>query len=69
MQEDILGTRRTAVPETFVTCARCGQATLVREARVIESDVLSDGTISEFVYICPDCQKAIDAGEKDLPVE
>lgn len=67
MQEDILGTRRTAVSETYVTCARCGNATRLRDARVIQSDVFSD-TLSEYEYICSDCQKALDEGEKDLPL-
>ncbi|GCE26673.1 hypothetical protein KDA_21570 [Dictyobacter alpinus] len=67
MQEDVLGTRRTAVTETYVTCARCGKATRLRYARVIETDVLSEGN-SEYEYICPECQKALASGEKDLPL-
>ncbi|HZR42594.1 MAG TPA: hypothetical protein VFB12_20910 [Ktedonobacteraceae bacterium] len=65
MQEDVLGTRRTAISETYVNCARCGKATRLRYARVIQSNVLSDSN-SEFEYICPECQKALAAGEKDL---
>lgn len=68
MQEDVLGTRRTAVSETYVTCARCGKATRLRYARVIQSDVLSDSK-SEFEYLCPECQKAIANGEKDLTLQ
>ncbi|MBE3561519.1 MAG: hypothetical protein IMW89_20210 [Ktedonobacteraceae bacterium] len=67
MQEDILGTRRTAFSQTYVNCARCGKATRLRYARVIQSDVLSDSH-SEYEYICQDCQKALAAGEKDLPL-
>ncbi len=68
MQEDILGTRRTAISETYVNCMRCGKATRLRHARIIKSDVLSD-TNSEFEYICPECQKALVAGEEeDLPL-
>ena len=67
MQEDILGTRHTIVSETYVSCARCGKATRLRDARIIESDALSD-SLSEFEYICPDCQKALADGEKDLPL-
>ncbi len=67
MQEDVLGTRRAAVSETYVNCARCGKATRLRYARVIQSDVLSD-TKSEFEYICPECQKALASGEKELPL-
>jgi hypothetical protein len=67
MQEDVLGTRRTAVTKTYVTCARCGKATRLRDARVIQSDVLSESN-SEFEYICPECQMALAAGEKDLPL-
>ena len=65
MQEDVLGTRRTAVTETYVTCARCSKATRLRYARVIQSDVLSDSN-SEYEYLCPECQAALAAGEKDL---
>jgi endogenous inhibitor of DNA gyrase (YacG/DUF329 family) len=67
MQEDILGTRRTAISETYVNCARCGKATRRRYARVIQSDVFSDSN-SEFEYLCPECQKALAEGEKDLPL-
>lgn len=67
MQEDILGTRRTAVSETYVNCARCGKPTHLRFATVIQSDVLSESN-SEFEYICPDCQKALANGEKELPL-
>lgn len=67
MQEDILGTRRTAVSETYVMCARCSKATRLRYARIIQSDVLSDSK-SEFEYLCPECQQALANGEKDLPL-
>jgi hypothetical protein len=67
MQEDVLGTRRTAISETYVNCVRCGKAMRLRYARVINSDVLSDSN-SEFEYICPDCQNALNAGEKDIPL-
>jgi DNA-directed RNA polymerase subunit RPC12/RpoP len=67
MQEDVLGTRRTAVTETYVTCARCGKATRLRHAHIIQSDVLSESH-SEFEYLCPECQKALAEGEKDLPL-
>jgi DNA-directed RNA polymerase subunit RPC12/RpoP len=67
MQEDVLGTRRTAIKETYVTCARCSKATRLRDARMVQSDVLSDGK-SDFEYLCPDCQKALASGEKDLPI-
>ncbi len=67
MQEDILGTRRTAISETYVNCATCGKATRLRYTRVIKSNVLSESN-SEFEYICPECQKAPLAGEKDLPL-
>src|ERR1051326_8142884 len=66
VQEDVLGTRRTAVSETYVNCARCNKATRLRYARIIQSDVLSDSH-SEFEYLCPECQKALADGEKDLP--
>ena len=67
MQEDILGLRRTIVSDTYVTCARCGKATRLRYARIIQADVLSDSH-SEFEYLCPECQKALASGEKDLPL-
>ena len=67
MQEDVLGTRLTAISETYVICARCNKTTRLRDARVIQSDVLSD-TNSEFEYLCPECQQALDNGEKDLTI-
>ena len=67
MQEDVLGTRRTAISETYVNCARCNKVTRLRDARVIQSDVLSDSN-SEFEYLCPECLKALADGEKDLPI-
>jgi hypothetical protein len=67
MQEDVLGTRRTAVTETYVNCARCGKITRLRNARIIQSDVLSESH-SEFEYLCPECHKALESGEKDLPI-
>jgi hypothetical protein len=67
MQEDVLGTRLTAISETYVNCARCNKTTRLRDARVIQSDVLSD-TNSEFEYLCPECQQALDNGEKDLTI-
>ena len=68
MQEDVLGTRRTAISETYVLCARCNKATRLRYARVIQSDVLSDSH-SEFEYLCSECDKALANGEKDLAIE
>ena len=65
MQEDILGTRQAAVSETYVNCARCGETTRLRDVQVIQSDVLSESK-SEYEYLCPDCQKALADGEKDL---
>lgn len=67
MQEDILGTRRTAVSETYVNCVRCSKAIRLRYARIINSDVLSDSN-SEFEYICPECQQSLHTGEKDIPL-
>jgi endogenous inhibitor of DNA gyrase (YacG/DUF329 family) len=67
MQEDVLGTRRTAVSEMYVNCARCNKVTGLRNAQIIQSDALSDSH-SEFEYLCPECQKALADGEKDLPV-
>ena len=67
MQEDVLGTRRTAISDPFVTCARCNKATRLRYARIVQSDVLSESN-SEYEYLCPECQKALANGEKDLPI-
>ena len=68
MQEDVLGTRRAVVSETYVTCARCGKTTNRRYAHVIQSNVLSDSK-SDFEYLCPECQNALADGEKDLPLQ
>jgi endogenous inhibitor of DNA gyrase (YacG/DUF329 family) len=67
MQEDVLGTRRTAISQRYVNCARCGKTTRQRDARVIQSNVLSDSN-SEYEYLCPECQQALANGEKDLPL-
>ncbi len=68
MQEDILGTRRTAISDPLVTCARCNKVTRLRNARIIQTDILSESH-SEYEYICPECQKALANGEKDLTPE
>jgi len=65
MQEDVLGTRRTAISDPFVTCARCNKVTRLQYARIVQSDVLSESN-SEYEYLCPECQKALANGEKDL---
>ncbi|GAC1568794.1 MAG: hypothetical protein NVS3B14_19400 [Ktedonobacteraceae bacterium] len=65
MQEDVLGTRRTAISDPLVTCARCNKVTRLRYARIVQSDVLSDSH-SEFEYLCPECQQALADGEKDI---
>jgi hypothetical protein len=67
MQEDVLGTRRSAIVETYVICARCNKATRLRYARIIQSDVLSESH-SEFEYLCPECQQALAEGELDSPL-
>ncbi len=67
MQEDVLGTRKTAITETYVSCARCNKTTRLRYAKLVPSDVLSESR-SEFEYLCPECQKALENGEKDLPL-
>jgi hypothetical protein len=65
MQEDVLGTRRTAISDPIVICARCNKATRLRYARIVQSDVLSESK-SEYEYLCPECQKALAEGEKDI---
>ena len=65
MQEDVLGARRTAISDPFVTCARCNKVTRLRYARIVQSDVLSESN-SEYEYLCPECQKALANGEKDM---
>jgi predicted SprT family Zn-dependent metalloprotease len=65
MQEDVLGTRRTAISDPLVICSRCNKVTRLRYARLVQSDVLSESH-SEYEYLCQECQKALDNGEKDL---
>jgi len=66
MQEDILGTRRTAFSTNYVLCVRCGKPTLRQQARLVDSDALSEER-SEYEYLCQTCQAELDSGEKDLP--
>lgn len=68
MQEDILGTRRTAIADPFVTCVRCNKITRLRNARIVQADVLSESH-SEYEYICQECQQALANGEKDFPIQ
>jgi predicted SprT family Zn-dependent metalloprotease len=65
MQEDVLGTRRTAISDPLVICSRCNKVTRLRYARIVPSDVLSESH-SEYEYLCPECQKELAEGEKDL---
>lgn len=67
MQEDILGTRRVVISETYVNCVRCNNVTSLRDAVLIQSDTLSESH-SEFEYLCLDCQNLLADGEKDLPI-
>lgn len=63
MQEDILGTRRAAMPTlVFVTCVRCGKATLRGEAKIVDASAYADSE-AEFEYLCRDCQIAVANGE------
>ena len=65
MQEDVLGTRRAAISDPLVICSRCNKVTRLRYARLVQSDVLSESH-SEYEYLCQECQKALDTGEKEL---
>ncbi len=65
MQEDILGTRRTAFPVTYVQCAQCGKPTPRRQAKLVPSNALSEER-SEYEYLCPTCQAELASGEKNL---
>jgi DNA-directed RNA polymerase subunit RPC12/RpoP len=65
MQEDVLGTRRTAFPMKYVQCIRCNKPTPLRQARLVPSDALSEER-SEYEYLCSTCQAELDGGEKDL---
>ena len=65
MQEDILGTRRTAFPVTYVQCARCGKLTPRRQASLVPSNALSEER-SEYEYLCRTCHADLASGEKDL---
>jgi DNA-directed RNA polymerase subunit RPC12/RpoP len=66
MQEDVLGTRRTAFPVSYVQCARCGRPTPRQQARMVPSNALSEER-SEYEYLCPNCQAELASGEPDLP--
>ena len=63
MQEDVLGTRRSAIPAlVFVTCMRCGKAIARQDAKIVGSSTLTDST-TEFEYLCRDCQSAMESGD------
>lgn len=66
MQEDILGTRRTAFPVNYVQCARCGKPVPRQQAALVPSAALSDER-SEYEYLCQTCQAELASGEKDYP--
>jgi hypothetical protein len=51
MQENVLGTRRTAVMEMFVTCTHCGYTTSLRYARVMQSNVFLERN-STYEHMC-----------------
>jgi hypothetical protein len=65
MQEDILGTRRAALPVPYVQCSQCSKMTPRRRARLVSGDMLS-GSLSEYEYLCADCHEALMRGEHDL---
>ena len=67
MQEDILGTRRAAMPTLiFVQCVRCGKATPRADAKIANANAYFDSN-SEFEYLCKECQHAEDTGDNALP--
>jgi NMD protein affecting ribosome stability and mRNA decay len=65
MQEDVLGTRKTAFPVTYVQCARCGKLTPRSQASLVPSNALAEER-SEYEYLCQTCQAELASGEKDL---
>jgi len=66
MQEDFLGTRRSAMPTlVYVQCVRCGKATPRSDAKIVNTNALSESN-TEFDYLCKDCQQAEDAGETEI---
>jgi ribosomal protein S26 len=67
VEEDEIGTARALGHVDYVTCARCGRSTPVREAALVEG-VAFDST-SEYEYLCAACQQALADGEVDLPSE
>ena len=65
MEEDELGTQRAITHRTYVACSRCGTMTPRETATIVPGDALEDH--SDYTYLCPDCWKALEAGEQDLP--
>ena len=65
MQEDVLGTQRTAFPISYVQCARCGRLTSRQQARLVPSNALAEER-SEYEYLCETCQAELASGENDL---
>ena len=65
MEEDELGTQRAVGHRTYVPCSRCGTMTPLQTAAIVPGDALEDH--SDYTYLCSDCQRALAAGEQDLP--
>ena len=67
MEEDIVGTMRTlGVPTAtmYVRCDHCGQMVPRERALLTAGD--AQAGVSEYQYLCADCQAALADGDQEL---
>jgi hypothetical protein len=65
MEEDVVGTERVLSHREYVTCSRCGTVVDKQSAVLVPGTALDE--VSEFRYLCADCQQSLADGEQDLP--
>ena len=65
MQEDVAGVTMAGTGQSYATCAECGEV-FVRSAARAAAAGLHDGARSEFIELCPDCEKLDRQGEQPV---
>jgi hypothetical protein len=56
MEEDVLGTRESAIGDRYTTCTRCGQPIPRDRAHLVDDD-RPEATRSEQAELCDDCRR------------